>query len=198
VNIVNKALEQVHLVMGFPGLAHAAPERYAMFVLNDVIGGSMSSRLFQEVREIRGLCYAIYAFHAPYSDTGMFGLYAGTDAEDVPELMRVVVGEIVNAAETISAAEIARAKAQMKAGLLMALESSSARTEQLARQMFAWGRPIPLDELIERIEGVTAESARAAGRALLARGRPAIAALGPGPGLESAATIAESLVRKVA
>jgi predicted Zn-dependent peptidase len=83
----------------------------------------MSSRLFQEVREIRGLCYSIYAFHAPYSDTGMFGLYAGTDAEDVPELMRVVVGEIASAAETISEAEIARAKAQMKAGLLMALES---------------------------------------------------------------------------
>jgi predicted Zn-dependent peptidase len=116
----------------------------------------------------------------------------------VPELMRVVVGEIANAAETISEAEIARAKAQMKAGLLMALESSSARTEQLARQIFAWGRPIPLDELVGRIESVTPESARAAGRALIGRGRPAIAALGPGPGLESAATIAESLVRKVA
>src|SRR5258708_13544103 len=92
----------------------------------------MSSRLFQEVREQRGLCYAIYAFHAPYSDIGMFGLYAGTDAADVAELMRVVVGEINAAAETISEAEGARAKAQMKAALLMALDNSSPRAEQLA------------------------------------------------------------------
>ncbi len=197
-HIETRDLEQVHIALALPGIAQRDPDLFNLQVFTNVLGGGMSSRLFQEVREIRGLCYSIYAFHAPYSDTGMFGLYAGTDAEDVPELMRVVVGEIANAADTISEAEIARAKAQMKAGLLMALESSSARTEQLARQIFAWGRPIPLDELVERIEAVTPESARAAGRALISRGRPAIAALGPGPGLESAATIAESLVRKVA
>jgi len=128
----------------------------------------------------------------------MFGLYAGTDATDVPELMRVVVGEITNAVATVSEAEIARAKAQMKAGLLMALESSSARAEQLARQIIAYGRPIPLAEIVGRIESVTMASARAAGQALLARSRPAVAALGPGSGLESAAAIAESLARRAA
>jgi predicted Zn-dependent peptidase len=87
---------------------------------------------------------------------------------------------------------------QMKASLLMALESSGARAEQLARQMFAWERPVPLEELVARIEAVTVDSARAAGRALIGRGRPAISVLGPGPGLESAATIAESLARKAA
>ena len=112
--------------------------------------------------------------------------------------MRVVVGEINSAAETIDEAEVARAKAQMKAGLLMALESSSARAEQLARQLLHWGRPIPLAELVGKIEAVTVESARAAGRALIARGRPAVAALGPGGGLESAALIADSLVRRAA
>ena len=132
----------------------------------------MSSRLFQEVREKRGLCYSIYAFHAPYSDTGMFGLYAGTDAGDVDELMRVVVDEIAAAAADITEAEVARAKAQMKAGLLMALESSGARAEQLARQMLAYGRPIPLEEIVARIEAVTVESTRAAGRALIARAPP--------------------------
>jgi predicted Zn-dependent peptidase len=197
-HIEARDLEQVHVALAMPGVPQRDPGLFSLQIFTSVLGGGMSSRLFQEVREIRGLCYSIYAFHAPYSDTGMFGLYAGTDATDVPELMRVVVGEITNAAETITEAEIARAKAQMKAGLLMALESSSARTEQLARQMFAWGRPIPLDELVARIEGVTVESARAAGRALIARGRPAVAALGPGPGLESAATIAESLARRVA
>jgi predicted Zn-dependent peptidase len=191
-------LEQVHITLAMHGLPQRDPNLFSLQVFTSVLGGGMSSRLFQEVREIRGLCYSIYAFHAPYSDTGMFGLYAGTDATDVPELMRVVVGEIANASETISEAEVARAKVQMKAGLLMALESSGARTEQLARQMFAWGRPIPLEELVARLEAVTVESARAAGRALIARGRPAVAALGPGPGLESAASIAESLVRRAA
>ena len=111
----------------------AIPDLFSLQVFTNVLGGGMSSRLFQEVREIRGLCYSIYAFHAAYADTGMFGVYAGTDAADLPELMRVVVDEIGNAAETITEAEIARAKAQMKAGLLMALESSGARAEQLAR-----------------------------------------------------------------
>jgi predicted Zn-dependent peptidase len=197
-SIEARDLEQVHVALAMQGLPQRDPNLFSLQIFTSVLGGGMSSRLFQEVREIRGLCYTIYSFHAPYSDTGMFGLYAGTDAADLPELMRVVVGEITNASETITEAEIARAKAQMKAGLLMALESSGARTEQLARQMFAWGRPIPLDELVARIEAVTVESARAAGRALIARGRPAIAALGPGPGLESAATIAESLTRRAA
>ena len=197
-HIEARELEQVHVALAMQGLPQRDPNLYSLQVFTNILGGGMSSRLFQEVREQRGLCYAIYAFHAPYSDTGMFGLYAGTDAADLPELMRVVVGEINAAAETINEAELARAKAQMKAGLLMALESSSARAEQLARQIFAWGRPIALDELVGRIEAVTVEGARAAGRALIARGRPALAALGPGPGLESAATIADSLARRAA
>jgi predicted Zn-dependent peptidase len=191
-------LEQVHIALAMSGVRQRDPSLFSLQVFTNVLGGGMSSRLFQEVREQRGLCYAISAFHMAFSDTGMFGLYAGTDAADVAELMRVVVDEINGAAETINEAEVARAKAQMKAGLLMALESSGARAEQLARQMLNWGRPIPLDELVGKIEAVTVESARAAGRALIARGRPAIAALGPGAGLESAATIADSLYRRAA
>jgi predicted Zn-dependent peptidase len=197
-HIEQRDLEQVHVALAMPGVPQRDESLFSLQVFTTVLGGGMSSRLFQEVREIRGLCYSIYAFHAPYSDTGMFGLYAGTDAADVPELMRVVVDEITNAADTITESEIRRAKAQMKAGLLMALESSSSRTEQLARQMFVWGRPIPLEELVARIESVTVESVLAAGKALIARGRPAVAALGPGPGLESAATIVESLARGAA
>jgi predicted Zn-dependent peptidase len=188
----------VHVALAMPGIPQRDPDLFSLQVFTSVLGGGMSSRLFQEVRETRGLCYSIYAFHAPYSDTGMFGLYAGTDSSDLPELMRVVVDQVGDAADTITEAEIARAKAQMKAGLLMALESSSARIEQLARQMFAWGRPKPLDELVAQIEAVTVQSTRAAGRALIARGRPTVAALGPGPGLESAATIVESLYQRAA
>jgi predicted Zn-dependent peptidase len=191
-------LEQVHIAVALEGLPQRDPNLYSLQVFTNVLGGGMSSRLFQEVREKRGLCYAIYTYHAPYSDTGMFGLYSGTDAADIGELMRVVVDEIADAAVTINEAEVARGKTQMKAGLLMALESSGARAQQLASQIFAYGRPIPLDEIVSRIENVTVESTRAAGTALLARARPAIAALGPGKGLESAATIVESLKRRAA
>jgi predicted Zn-dependent peptidase len=197
-HIEARDLEQVHIALAMHGLPQRDPNLYSLQVFTNVLGGGMSSRLFQEVREQRGLCYTIYTFHSPYADTGVFGLYAGTDADDVDELMRVVVDEINGAAEDVDEAEIGRAKAQMKAGLLMALESSSARAEQLARQIINWGRPIPLDEIVAKIEAVTVESVRAAGRALIARGRPAVAALGPGPGLECAATIADSLSRRAA
>jgi predicted Zn-dependent peptidase len=196
--IESRDLEQAHIAVALQGVPQRDPALFSLQVFTNIVGGGMSSRLFQEVREKRGLCYAIYAFHMPYSDTGFFGLYAGTDASDAPELMRVVVDQVANAADTLSESEIARAKAQMKAGLLMALESSGARAEQLARQMFAYGRPIPLEEIVAKIEAVTVQSARAAGRALIDRGRPAIAALGPGQGLESAALIAEGLTRRAA
>jgi predicted Zn-dependent peptidase len=193
-----RELEQVHIALALHGLPQLDPSLFSLQVFTSVVGGGMSSRLFQEAREVRGLCYSIYAFHMPYSDTGMFGLYAGTDATDVAELMRVVVDELRAAAETLSEAEIARAKAQMKAGLLMALESSGARAEQLARQIIAYGRPIPLDEIVAKVDAVTVASARAAGRELIGRSRPAIAALGPGTGLESAVGIAESLAYRAA
>ncbi|MBN9050917.1 MAG: insulinase family protein [Rhizobiales bacterium] len=191
-------LEQVHIAVALEGLPARDPEIHALQVFTGALGGGMSSRLFQQVREQRGLCYTIQAFHMPYADTGLFALYAGTDAADVPELMRVSVAEIADATETLTEAEVARVKAQMKAGLLMALESSEARASQLARQMLIHGRPIPLDEIIAKVDAVTVERARAAGRALIGRGRIAMSALGPGRGLENAATIAESLVQRAA
>ena len=197
IRVEPRDLEQVHIALALEGVPQRDPTIYSLQTFTNVLGGGMSSRLFQQVRELRGLCYSIYAFHSAYADTGLFGLYAGTDAADAAELMRVVVGEINATADTLSEAEVARAKAQMKAGLLMALESSSARAEQLARQMLIHGRPIPLEEIIHRVESVTVESARSAGHALIARGRPAVVALGPS-GLEGAAAIAEGLVRKAA
>ena len=196
--VETRDLEQVHIAMALHGVPVKDTSLHSLQVFTNVLGGGMSSRLFQEVRENRGLCYTISAFHMPYSDTGLFGLYAGTDEADAPELMRVVIDQIGNATETLNETEVNRAKAQMKAGLLMALESSEARVAQIARQMLAYGRPIPLEEIVAKVDAVTVESARAAGRALVNRGRPAIAALGPGNGLESTAAIAESLVRRAA
>jgi predicted Zn-dependent peptidase len=199
VHIEPRNLEQVHLTMALQGVSQLDPTRYSLQVFTSALGGGMSSRLFQEVRENRGLCYSIYAFHMAYIDTGMFALYSGTAETDAPELMRVVVDQINAAADDLSETEVARAKAQMKAGLLMALESSQARAEQLARQMFAFGRPVPLTELVAKIEAVTVESARAAGRRLISGSRPAVAVLGPGAGgLEAAANIAANLYREAA
>jgi predicted Zn-dependent peptidase len=197
-SIEKRDLEQVHVAVGFEGVKQGDPASHSLQVFANILGGGMSSRLFQEVREIRGLCYTVYAFHAPYKDTGMFAMYAGTDPNDLEELMRVCVDEIVKSVDTITEAEVKRAQVQMKAGLLMSLESSGSRAEQLARQMIIYGRPIPIDEIVRKIESVTVDSVQAAGRGLLSRARPAVAVLGPGQRLESAAAIAETLVRRVA
>jgi predicted Zn-dependent peptidase len=197
-HVEKRELEQVHIAMALPGIAVTDPTIYSLEAFTSILGGGMSSRLFQEARERRGLCYSISSFHMPYSDIGIFCLYAGTDATDTAELMRVIVGEVAGAADTISEPEVARAKAQMKASLLMALESSGARINQLARQMITYGRPLAVQELVEKVDAVTVETTRAAGRALIARGKMATAVLGLGSGLESAAAIAETLTRRAA
>jgi predicted Zn-dependent peptidase len=150
----------VHIALALPGVAQTDPSLFSLQVFTSVLGGGMSSRLFQEAREKRGLCYSIYSFHAPYSDVGMFGLYAGTDAADASELMQVIVEQIANTAETLSEREVARAQAQMKAGLLMALESSGERVGQLARQMIIHGRPIPVPELVAKVEAAASSPRR--------------------------------------
>jgi len=180
------------------GLPQRDSDLYSLQVFSIVLGGGMSSRLFQEVRENRGLCYTVSAFHAPYVDTGMFGIYAGTDAADVKELMSVVVDQTAACSVDLTEAEVARAKSQLKVGLLMALESSGARARQLANQILIHGRPLPIEELVARVDAVTVDSARAAGKALIARARPAVAALGPAKGLEGAEAIVDSLKRRAA
>lgn len=193
--VVHRELEQAHLTLALEGVTQTDPSLFSLQVFTNILGGGMSSRLFQEVREKRGLCYSIYAFHAPHSDTGFFGLYTGTDPADAPEMMEVIVDVINESVETLTEAEIARAKAQMKAGLLMALESCSTRAEQLARHILAYGRPLPVEELIGKIDAVSLASTRDAARALLARSHPAVVALGSGRGLDAAVASAEDLTR---
>jgi predicted Zn-dependent peptidase len=193
-----RALEQAHIVLGLQGCSYLRPEYFAVQVFTSVLGGGSSSRLFQELREKRGLCYTIYSYHQPFSDAGIFAIYAGTDPGDAKELVAVSIDVLSDAAETANEAEIARAKALMKVGLLGMLESSSARADQIARQILAFGRPIPLDELVAKIDAVTVADVRAAGRMLIASGRPTFAGLGPSSGLESAARIAETLERRAA
>lgn len=196
--VERRELEQAHLAFALEGLPQRDPALFSLQVFTNILGGGMSSRLFQEVREVRGLCYTISAFHMPYADTGVFALYSGTDDKDAPELMQVVIDETARAAETLTETEVNRAKAQMKASLLMALESSTARAEQIARQMLVHGRVIPTAELISKIDAVTVDSARAAGRSLIARSRPTVAALGPGRGIDRAASVVENFARLAA
>lgn len=193
--VVHRELEQAHLTLALEGVPQNDLSLFSLQVFTNILGGGMSSRLFQEVREKRGLCYSIYSFHAPYTDTGFFGLYTGTDPADAPEMMEVVVDIMNDSVETLTEAEIARAKAQMKAGLLMALESCSSRAEQLARHVLAYGRPQTVEELVARIDAVSVESTRDAARALLSRSRPAVVALGSGRGLDTAVSFAEGLTR---
>jgi len=171
-------LEQVHLVLGFPGVGYADPDYYAATVYSTLLGGGMSSRLFQEIREKRGLVYSIHSFTSSYCDGGLFGIYAGTGEAEVTELLPLVCDELVKAADTIDAEEVRRARAQLKAGILMAREGPSARCEQLAQQLLVYGRPLPMEEIIARVDAVDVQQVAAVARRLRA-GPLTLAALGP-------------------
>ena len=171
-------IEQVHLLLGFNSFSYIDDDFYAASVLSMLFGGGMSSRLFQEVREKRGLVYSVYSFITAYADTGVFGIYAGTGEKDVAELIPVVCNEIGKLDQGIGAEELNRAKAQLKSSILMSLESTSSRAEQLARQLMIFGRPIPAEEAVAKIEAVDdATIKRVAAR--IFQGVPTVAALGP-------------------
>jgi predicted Zn-dependent peptidase len=182
-----KALEQAHIAMAFeaPGIRDDAV--YAAQIWATAMGGGMSSRLFQEAREKRGLCYTIFAQAGSYIDTGTVTIYAGTSAEDIGELADLTADEIRRAADRMSPAEIARARAQMKAGMLMGLESPSSRAERLARNVAVWGRVPQIDEIVSCIDAVTARDVADFGTRL-AGSVPALTLYGPvdrAPALEA-------------
>jgi predicted Zn-dependent peptidase len=171
-------LEQVHVVMGLDGVSYDDPDYYPMSVLTTLLGGGMSSRLFQEVREKRGLAYSIYSFASSFEDGGIFGVYAGTGRDKVTELMPVVCGEIQKLTKQVNEEELIRARAQLKASTVMALESTSSRSEQAARQLQIFDRIVPLEEIIENIEKVdTASVMRVASQ--IVKSKPTFTALGP-------------------
>jgi len=180
----DRDLEQLHLVLGFPGLTLGDPDYYAASVLATAFGGGMSSRLFQEIREKRGLVYAIHSFVHGYRDGGLFGIYAGTGEDEAAELVPALCEEAMKLQDGLTAIELSRAKAQMKAGLLMSLESTSARCEQLAQHLLIYGTPFDPPEVVRRIESVD----DAAIRRVVSRWRsapPTVAALGPLSRLEN-------------
>jgi predicted Zn-dependent peptidase len=175
--------------MGFDGVGYDDDDYYPLAILSTALGGGMSSRLFQEVREKRGLVYSIYTFSSAYKDGGLFGLYAGTGADEVAELVTVVCDELRRvASDPMDDGEIARSRAQIKAGVLMSLESTSSRAERVARHLQVYDRIIPVDEIARRIDAVTAEDVRRVADRLLTSA-PTLTALGPVDGLQDYDTV---------
>jgi len=175
--LAKKPLEQTHVVVGFEGRGVQDPDHDAAHVFAAVTGGGMSSRLFQEVREKRGLAYSIHAFHWAYAEAGLFGFYAGAAASRAGELMAASLDCLAEATERLDEEEVRRARAQMKVSTLAALESPGARAQQLARQMFAYGRPLALEEMTARIDAIRVEDVRRVGAAMLGSA-PTVAAIG--------------------
>ncbi len=172
-------LEQVHVALAFEGPAIRDDAVHAAQIYATALGGGMSSRLFQELRERRGLCYTIFAQAGAYDDTGQITLYAGTGADQIRALTELTIDELRRAADGLTVAEVDRARAQIKAGMLMGLESPSARAERLARMLSVWGRVPDIDEIVGKIDAVTPERLRDFAQDLVARADPAVAILGP-------------------
>ncbi|MBO9477386.1 insulinase family protein [Shimia sp. R11_0] len=183
-----KALEQAHFAIGFESPDYCSPDIYTAQIYSTALGGGMSSRLFQEVREKRGLCYSIFAQTGAYADTGMTTIYAGTSGAQIAELAEITIDELKRAAEEMNAIEIARARTQMKAGLLMGLESPSSRAERLARMLAIWGHIPSLPETVTRIDAVSDEDVRRFAEQMASKARSAMALYGPvsgAPALEA-------------
>lgn len=176
---MKRDLMEAQIVLGFEGRAYGARDFYASQVLSTLLGGGMSSRLFQEARENRGLCYSIYAFHWGFSDTGVFGVHAATEESDVPKLVPVILDELKKVTERIDEEELQRARAQIHAGLMMSQESPAARAGQIARQFLLFGRPIGNAELMERLNALTTTRLQDLAGRLFIEGSPTVSALGP-------------------
>jgi predicted Zn-dependent peptidase len=188
----SRDLDQVHIVLGFPACPYDHPDYYPTLLLSTLLGGGMSSRLFQEIREKRGLVYSVYSFTAPYLDSGLFGIYAGTGESEAEELLPVTLAELQKVQLAVSEQELARARAQVKASLLMSLESTGSRCEQIARQIQVFGRIIPLAETIGKLTAVTTDEVRAAAAEIF-RAAPTLTLMGPTTRVPSLSTIASQL-----
>jgi predicted Zn-dependent peptidase len=173
-----KPLDQAHLVLTFEAPSYRDPEIYVLQVLSNIMGGGMSSRLFQEVREKRGLCYSVFSFGSAYEDVGQVGVYAASSPEHSNELVALTTDIMMSVSKQVSEAEVARAKAQLKASLVMNLESASSRADQIARQFLAFGYVPEISSLVAKIDAVTPEQVQALAERLFHGRKPGFSAVG--------------------
>ena len=187
----NKSLEQAHFALAFESPGYRDDRIYTSQIYASVLGGGMSSRLFQEIRENRGLCYSIFAQAGAYADTGLTTIYAGTSAEQLHDLATLTIDEMKRTVGTLTTEEVARARIQMKAGLLMGLESPSSRAERLARLVQIWDRVPTLGETVERIDAVNSEMVRDFAEHIATQAPAALALYGPVDGAPALETLQE-------
>ncbi|MBV7378751.1 M16 family metallopeptidase [Maritimibacter dapengensis] len=188
-----KSLEQVHFTLALEGPGYRDDMIYTAQTYANALGGGMSSRLFQEAREKRGLCYTIYSQAGAWSDTGLITIYAGTSGSEIEGLAELTIDEIRRAADDLSEAEVDRARAQMKAGMLMGLESASSRAERLARQVAIWNRVVPVEETVARLESVDLAGVRAFAEQVVTAPKAALALYGPSETAPGLAALTERL-----
>lgn len=194
--IAQRDLEQTHIVVGLPSFGARDPRRYAMMVLSTLFGGGMSSRLFQEVREKRGLCYSIFSFASMYGDSGHFGIYAGTSADQVNEMLSVTASELADLAGNVGTDELERAKAQLRASLVMARESVAGSGEALARHVTLFGAPIDDADVLDGISAIDGQRVSAVAAEMVQGRAPVVAAIGPESGVMENAALADLLMGK--
>jgi predicted Zn-dependent peptidase len=172
-------LEQAHVAYAFPGLSNADADYFVAQIYATALGGGTSSRLFQEVREKRGLCYSVYAFSNGFQDSGFLGIYAGTGENEAAELSAVIAGEMEAMSGNLTDSEVARARAQLKVSLLMGMERPGTRAEQIAGQLFALGKVQSAAEIVAQLDAIDVAAVKAYAARVVATGRPTIAAVGP-------------------
>ncbi|MGB9866902.1 MAG: M16 family metallopeptidase [Bacillota bacterium] len=178
--VKTKQTEQVHICLGAPGFPVEHPESYVLHVISSALGGGASSRLFQEIREEKGLAYSIYSYQASFSDAGLFGVYAGVSPKNAAYVVELVLKHLRTiASDGISWEELRHAKSQAKGSVVLALESTSSRMIRLGRSELALGRVVGIEEVIRRLESVTLEDVRRVAGMLFGNGRLALAAIGP-------------------
>jgi len=177
--VYTKDLSEAHICIGVPGISQVSEDRYALFILNTILGGSVSSRLFQEVRENRGLAYSVYSFTAMYLDTGLWGVYAGVSRKRVREVSELIVKEMLELSSTLTGDELEKAKRHLKGNMLLALESTNSRMNNIARQEMYFGRYISPDEIIRSVDRVKLSEVQGLAGQLIVRDRFSATAFGP-------------------
>jgi predicted Zn-dependent peptidase len=179
VELQSRKTEQAHVVLGMPGLARTDERRWALGVLNTALGGGMSSRLFQEVREKRGLAYSVYSYTSGFADCGLFGVYAGCRPNQVHDVLRICRDELDHVAETgLSDEEISRAIGQLRGSTVLGLEDTGALMNRIGKSELCWGEQISVDDMLARMASVTPDEVREVARDILGQ-RPSLSVIGP-------------------
>jgi len=179
IKVYGKELSEVHLCLGVEGLPQASKDRYVMFILNTLLGGGVSSRLFQEIREKRGLVYSVYSYISAYVDTGVLAVYAGTGKKKVLHVIELILKELRSLANILTDVDLERAKAQLKGNLILGLESTSSRMQNIARQEIYYGRYFSPSEIIKEINSISLAQVKELADRLLSRSEIALTVLGP-------------------